>query len=215
MFADSGKPDLLQKAGDKMNRPAEKDKRAKIIRAAVKVFSRKGFHDARVEEIAQLADVGKGTVYEYFSSKVELFQEMFKVGLQFYLDSMTDEINPGLSCREKLARIIQLHQKFVSNYRDLAKITMTEHTYFSEDFREWVWENRARKLGMLQQIIQEGIDKGEFRKINSEAASLVVMGALGALFSPAIFSEDYVDAKELTQPVLDVIMDGIMAPEGR
>ena len=52
------------------------DKRLRIIEAAVIVFSRKGFHRAKVEEIAEVAGVGKGTVYEYFKSKKELFLEM-------------------------------------------------------------------------------------------------------------------------------------------
>jgi len=198
-----------------MDHPAEKDKRIKIIRAAVKVFSRKGFHEARVEEIAQLADVGKGTVYEYFSSKTELFQEMFKAGIRFYLDSLIDDISPDLSSKEKLSRIARLHLRFVSNYKDLAKVTMTEHTYFNEDFRKWIWEYRARKLEMLKQIIDEGIDRGEFRKIDSQAVALVFMGALGAMFSPLIFSEEHENAKDLIEPALDIIMNGLIAPEGQ
>ncbi len=194
-----------------MDRPAEKDKRIKIIKAAVKVFSRKGFHQARVEEIAQLADVGKGTVYEYFSSKTELFQEMFKAGIRFYLDSLINDLSPDLSCKEKLSRIARLHLRFVSNYKDLAKITMTEHTYFNEDFRKWVWDYRAKKLEMLKQIIDEGIARGEFRNIDSQAVALVFMGSLGALFSPLIFSDDNINAKDLVEPALDVIMEGILA----
>jgi len=194
-----------------MDRPAEKDKRIKIIKAAVKVFSQKGFHEARVEEIAQLADVGKGTVYEYFSSKTELFQEMFKAGIRFYLDSLINDISPDLSCKEKLSRIARLHLRFVSNYKDLAKITMTEHAYFNEGFRKWVWEYRAKKLEMLKQIIDEGVDRGEFRKVDSQAVALVFLGALGALFSPVIFSEEHVNAKDLVEPALDVIMHGLLA----
>ena len=194
-----------------MDRPTEKDKRIQIIKAAVKVFSQKGFHDAKVEEIAQLADVGKGTVYEYFSSKAQLFQEMFKAGIQFYLDNLINDISPDLSCQEKLAHVARLHLRFVSNYKDLAKITMTEHTYFDENFRKWVWENRAKKIELLQHIIEEGITKEEFRKVDSHAAALTFMGSLGALFSPVIFSETKLNTRELIDPVLDIIMNGITA----
>ncbi|MDT3700857.1 MAG: TetR/AcrR family transcriptional regulator, partial [Thermincola sp.] len=73
-----------------MGHPGDSDKRKKILKAAVKVFSQKGFHAAKVDEIAQLADVGKGTVYEYFSSKEEVFQEMFKAGMQFYVENISN-----------------------------------------------------------------------------------------------------------------------------
>jgi len=193
-----------------MNRLADKDKRRQIIRAAVKVFSRKGFHDAKVEEIAQVADVGKGTVYEYFSSKTELFQEMFKTGMQFYLDNMINELKPGLSSREKLTRIARLHLRFVNSYKDLARVTMTENAYFDEDFRKWIWENRNRKIEMLRDIIDEGIKNGEFRETNSHAAALALTGALGALFSPVIFSGTKINTKEILEPVLDIVFNGLL-----
>ncbi|TLM97504.1 helix-turn-helix transcriptional regulator, partial [bacterium] len=84
----------------------ESEKRVQIIKAAIKVFSEKGFHDAKVEDIAQQADVGKGTVYEYFSSKTELFQEMFRSGMQFYMENIRSEAGGnGVSCRDRLMKI--------------------------------------------------------------------------------------------------------------
>ena len=56
---------------------ASEDKRLRIIKGAIKVFSQQGFYKAKIEEIAEQAGVGKGTVYEYFASKEELFLEMF------------------------------------------------------------------------------------------------------------------------------------------
>jgi len=194
-----------------MNRSDGGDKRMQIIRAAVKVFSRKGFHEAKVEEIAQLADVGKGTVYEYFSSKSELFQEMFKTGMEFYLNSLTNELKPGLLCREKLERIARLHFRFIIRYRDLAKVTMTEHTYFDEDFRRWIWENRSRKIELLKQIIEEGIARGEFRKVNSRAAAVCFIGSLGASFSPLVINGGKYSYKKLVEPVLDIVLNGLLA----
>lgn len=192
-----------------MSYPGEQgDKRQQILKAAVKVFSQKGFHEAKVDEIAQLADVGKGTVYEYFASKTELFQEMFKVGMQFYIDNMNNELKPGLTCQEKLVRIARLHIRFVVRYKDLARITMTEHTYFNEDFRKWIWQKRDEKLKLLEQIISEGVSAGEFRNIDPKAAALIFSGTLGALFSSAVFAAG--KAKDLVEPVLDLIFNGLL-----
>ena len=73
-----GKACFFQEAG-----PGEK--RAAILAAAMEIFSRDGFHKARVEDIAAQAGVGKGTVYEYFRGKQDLYQEMFHVGVDSYL----------------------------------------------------------------------------------------------------------------------------------
>ncbi|MDH7498134.1 MAG: helix-turn-helix domain-containing protein, partial [Syntrophomonadaceae bacterium] len=58
-----------------------KEKRQLILEAAARVFSQRGYHQAKVEEIAAAAGVGKGTVYEYFDSKLELFQQMCSAAL--------------------------------------------------------------------------------------------------------------------------------------
>ncbi|MFM8439647.1 MAG: TetR/AcrR family transcriptional regulator, partial [Candidatus Kapaibacterium sp.] len=52
-------------------------KRDLLVRAAVTVFSQKGFHAAKMQEIADAAGVGKGTMYEYFDTKDELFLAVY------------------------------------------------------------------------------------------------------------------------------------------
>lgn len=198
------------KEGETMSHQGEGDKRQQIIKAALKVFSQKGFHEAKVDEIAQLADVGKGTVYEYFSSKAELFQEMFREGMQFYLRNLNSDLKPAMTCREKFLQIAHMHLKFVVHYKDLAKITMTEQMYFNEDFRKWIWENKVQKVKLLEQIIEEGITKGEFRGVDANAAALAFTGALGAMFSPLVFTKSKANYKELLEPVMDIIFNGLL-----
>ncbi|NLU48034.1 MAG: helix-turn-helix transcriptional regulator [Syntrophomonadaceae bacterium] len=53
-------------------------KREAIIQAALQVFSEKGYHNARMEEVATVAGIGKGTIYEYFDSKLQLFQAVLE-----------------------------------------------------------------------------------------------------------------------------------------
>src|ERR1035438_10661586 len=48
-------------------------KKKKIIDAASILFSRKSYHEVMIEEVAKLASIAKGTVYNYFSSKEELY----------------------------------------------------------------------------------------------------------------------------------------------
>ena len=66
----------------------KKSKKEAIIEAGLQVFSQKGFHDARMEEIAVAAGIGKGTIYEYFSSKSHLFQEIMSISVNSYYDSL-------------------------------------------------------------------------------------------------------------------------------
>lgn len=189
----------------------ESDKRTQIIKAAVQVFSEKGFHDAKVEDIAQQADIGKGTVYEYFSSKTELFQEMFRSGMQFYMDSIHSETGEsGVSCRDRLVKIAEVHLQFILDYKELAKITMGEPMQFNQDFRKWIFKERERKLQAVQAVIAEGIKSGEFAGIEPAAAALAFTGCLGALFGPVVFKCGSADPKSVLMPMLEVLFNGLL-----
>ena len=54
------------------------DKHSKIIDAAIKVFSRKGFYNARISDIAKEAQVADGTIYLYFNNKYDILISLFE-----------------------------------------------------------------------------------------------------------------------------------------
>jgi TetR/AcrR family fatty acid metabolism transcriptional regulator len=187
----------------------EKTKRELILEAAMVVFARDGFHVAKVEDIANEAGVGKGTVYEYFSSKLELFQEMFKEGMGGFIQSLHTEINNTMTTPEKLRKVAYLHFQFIMKHRDLAKLSM-ENQQCGEDFRKWIFSAQRQKLEYIGSIIEEGIAKGELRKVDSNAAAMVFSGAMGALFVPVSFGNVEVEPKDIIEPILNVIFEGIV-----
>ncbi|KNZ70064.1 transcriptional regulator, TetR family [Thermincola ferriacetica] len=196
-----------------MTKDVLSDKRQRIIEAAVKVFSSKGFHEAKVEEIAQIADVGKGTVYEYFSSKVELFQEILKSGMEFYNKNITEQLSASISATEKLKQVARLHLRFILEYKDLAKVTMTEHAHFGREFRSWLMKMREEKFAAIENIIKSGIDRGEIRnEVNSRAAAMVFTGMMGGLVGPAVFGDEGVQNLEDTlEQMLEILLKGLLA----
>jgi len=56
-------------------------RRSELLTAARIVFGKKGFHDASIEEIAEMAEVAKGTVYLYYKSKKDLYLEAVRFGV--------------------------------------------------------------------------------------------------------------------------------------
>ena len=62
-----------------MQRQKQKqEKKERIIRAAAEIFAQKGFAQTAMADIAAGAGLGKGTLYEYFEGKEELFLAVFK-----------------------------------------------------------------------------------------------------------------------------------------
>ncbi|MDA8233305.1 MAG: TetR/AcrR family transcriptional regulator [Clostridia bacterium] len=188
---------------------AEKTKRELILEAAMVVFAREGFYKAKVEDIAIEAGVGKGTVYEYFSSKAELFKEMFKEGMEKFIRTLHGEVIQASTAREKLKKIAYLHYDFIMKNRDLAKITMESQNQCDDDFRKWLFGFQNQKMDFIKSIIEEGIAKGEFRQVDSRAASLAFTGAMGSLFAPVTFGKLDIKPEEIIEPILKVLFEGM------
>ena len=84
------------------NMDLKEKRREEIIHAAMKVFSQYGYERATMENIAAEAGIGKGTIYEYFPSKRQLFEDM----IYFYLDKYKYNL------REVIFKRQSFHQKF-------------------------------------------------------------------------------------------------------
>ena len=109
----------------------DKDKGQAIIAAAKRIFALHGYNQARVEDIAQAAGVGKGTVYEYFSSKQAVFEQVVDAGMSQYMKGLEDEIRRDASPATKLRQIAVLHMKFVTNHQNLANIIIADPAIMS------------------------------------------------------------------------------------
>ena len=68
------------------------EKRARILEAAVQAFSREGYHQTRISDIAKAANVADGTVYLYFASKAELLSTIFEDRMERFLQVGREEV---------------------------------------------------------------------------------------------------------------------------
>ena len=98
-------------AGPKVAATAEardQDRRKTILRAAVEVFARKGYHGCRIADVAKEAGVAYGLVYHYFRNKEELLQLVFEAGWGGFLSRIRDAAEMNASLEAKIQRIAQV-----------------------------------------------------------------------------------------------------------
>lgn len=184
-------------------------KRQKILQAAARVFARKGFHEAKMEEIAQEADVGKGTVYEYFPSKQSLFFEMLEAGQDFYASTLTRELDGESVLRCKLEKIVLLHLNFIKNHKDLARVMMQEFLQLGGEIRDAVLVTRQHKIDLIGEIFQEGIRQGIFRPMDTVLVARMFFGSVHAIGAPMVFLEEDPDLEQLAGELVEVFWKGI------
>jgi TetR/AcrR family fatty acid metabolism transcriptional regulator len=185
-------------------------KRELILQAALKVFSDRGFHKAKIEEIAQEAGVGKGTVYEYFTSKKQLFQEMLKDRIETFNEHIKDAVEKEKSTRGKLLCIIKESIIVGRHFRHLNKMALLETTLIDESFRHWLLDMHAYRLSAIGEILQEGIDKGELKPLNVSLFARLFYGGLGTLVSPiAGMDMTQIDVDKTAGEIVDLYLQGV------
>lgn len=185
------------------------DKKNKIMAAAARVFSEKGFHQARMEEIAQSAEVGKGTVYEYFSSKQDLFTQMFQSGCQFYQETLQQSLRPEMTAREKLEKVVFLHLDFILKHRDIGLVMKQECFQMGEELKNIFRMAQQGQIELLTGIFQEGISQDLFRQIDCLLAASLFLGACNELAKPGVYLVEGMSLSQLSANIVDVFLLGV------
>src|SRR5260370_10113901 len=99
---------------------------AGILEAARKVFARKGFHEAKVEDIADAAGVAKGTVYLYYESKRVIYFAALKFGIGQMYSLLVEELSRVSTPAEKLKALISSKLAYFDENSDFFKIYYSE-----------------------------------------------------------------------------------------
>src|SRR5437773_4529805 len=91
---------------------------AGILEAAKRVFAKKGFHDATVDDVANAAGLAKGTVYLYYRSKQDVYLAALKFGIGEMYNVLVDEVGKVQITEQKLKTLIAAKLDYFDENRD-------------------------------------------------------------------------------------------------
>jgi TetR/AcrR family fatty acid metabolism transcriptional regulator len=155
------------------------DKRERILKAAIKVFAKTGFYDARVSEVAKAAGVADGTIYLYFKSKDELLVSLFEDRVEKLLAYLQQELPKLPTAPEKMRRVIELQLGLLEGERDLAEVITVILRQSTKLMKEYAAPKFVSYLDSIAKVVAEGQAAGDFRKDLSP--NLVARATFGAL----------------------------------
>src|SRR5437764_10508837 len=163
---------------------AARDKRRQILDAAVRVFSRRGFHACRVSDIADEAGVAYGLVYHYFASKDEVLDTLFAERWNLMLELIREVDARSLPVREKLGAIASF---IVDSYRhdpDVMKVIIVEVTRAANSFGQTHLNEIRTAYELIGDIVTKAQKEGSIRpEIEARFAALVFYGAMEQLLT--------------------------------
>jgi AcrR family transcriptional regulator len=150
-------------------RPSHREEAREIFRSAVldaaeTIFAKRGFHQARIQDIATLARVGVGTVYNHFEQKEDILRALLRERMQGLLDAVTPLPGDPNEFQGKLRACLARLVAYISSHRDFFTLANDNGLLGpAASSADTVLQRRDQSLRFrraLQALIQEGIDQG-------------------------------------------------------
>lgn len=186
---------------------SDTDKREAILLSAFEVFKKKGFHSAKIEDIAKNAGIGKGTIYEYFSSKKEIFEKAFINNLQSgYIE--TKKIFEDECCfKEKLAKYLEYKYNYITIQSSLAENFLAHGELISRNIKETFFKFMIKHTEDLTKLIEQGIEENVLKEnIDKEILVSCILGISNNYIGMNAFFKK--DKKLDYNKIIDSLLEG-------
>lgn len=198
---------------------AQMNRKEAVLKAAVKIFSEKGYSAATTSEIAKEAGVAEGTIFRYFKTKKDILTGVLIEVIQVFGEEMITEKllrlikeNKDKSQREVLKLIIKDRLELINEHREEIFIILSEAKYH-QDIRDAFIKNIIqRAINMSEQYVNAGIQKGDFREVNVPVVVRSLMGIVAAY----VFQEEMfpgiigLDQDRQLDEIIDLVFYGVL-----
>ncbi len=180
------------------------EKRGRITDAAVAVFAERGFHAARVSDIARRAGVADGTIYLYFKNKEDLLLCIFEDQMDLLRSGLDETLQGVDDPMERIRRFATYHFRMVREHRNVAEVLQVElrlSTKFIKDYRpQRLWDY----LGVFAECVRDGQEQGLIRpEVVPFSTMWAFFGALDQIGMQWVLARNK-DKFNLDQAALDV-----------
>ncbi len=192
---------------------ALEEKRGLILAAAVRVFARKGYHEARVGDIAEEAGVAHGLLYHYFASKEDLLEAVFRETWRELLERVREVEESGAPAQEQLRQVAAVLLRSWRRDPDLVRVLVRDVARTPHMQRQV--EEIGHAFAALERIVAGGQASGELRDdLDPRLASWIFYGALEEILTGWVLGQlpdgdDEVARAE--QTVVQVLCRGLEA----
>ncbi len=190
--------------------------RRRLLEAAAEHFARDGLDGASVDAIAIAAGVAKGTLYNYFASKEELFAQVLERGCR--LAAERSATPPGeRSVREHLLSLAAADVAVLQEEERFMQVVVREAMSFRPETYPLIVDHLAPYVAKVEEVLERGAARGEIRRDRPPAQlALLFVGTLVLLFVQHWGSGGaWPTLEEIPELAVSIFLDGAHPPGRR
>jgi AcrR family transcriptional regulator len=190
-------------------------RRREIVKAAVDLFIRKGFHKTTVREIAQKFGMSIGTLYEYIRTK----EDILYLVCDYIHSNVRDKVGPSLTITgnsiDTLKKAIYTYFTIIHEMQDYVLFLYQETKSLSHEARKYIFRAEEEMTQIFEEILIQGVEEGSFSvdrgDVNLITHNIMVLGHMWAfrrwMLQRNYTLERYIETQ--TNLILNVLTTGI------
>ena len=186
-------------------------RRNQILDAATRVFVRQGFQHARMDDIVEESGLSKGTLYWYFKSKEDIINAILHRLFTGDLEHLESLLQAEGTASE---RLIQLTSDRVTGMKRMSNLVPIIFEFYAvavhqQWVQQFIGEYFKHFRTLLEKLIQQGIDRGEFRHVNARNAAISFASLYEGLTIHWLMDPQTVQWDILSESSIPLLLDGL------
>lgn len=186
-----------------------------ILDAAQGLFARHGYEGLSIRNLAAECGLAKATIYHHFRDKQDIFMSVLARDAGCVHAQIMAAANQEPDPLDKLRVVVHTYCMLISERRSIVLTTLREVTGMEDKLRRFAMMNRQVFLGPLAAILQQGIDEGVFRRVDTEMSALSLLGMLHAFVTFQLIAQDREIGSDVADHVLSLFLHGIHQPDSQ
>ncbi|MEP7293537.1 MAG: TetR/AcrR family transcriptional regulator [Chloroflexota bacterium] len=187
--------------------------RERILDAALNIFSHKGYHDTKMDEIVEASDTSKGSIYFYFPNKERLFLAL----VDQFADLLERRVIEAVEREEQgIAQVraaLQACLETFGRYRRPAKILLVQAVGLGTVFEKKRVEVNDRFAGLIKKYLDESITIGDIVPVDTDVVSYAWMGAIYGIVIRWVYTGEP-DSERILSALLPLLLKSVGYEEG-
>jgi AcrR family transcriptional regulator len=188
------------------------ERRNQIVASAIKVFTREGFANTRMDDVATESGLSKGLLYWYFKSKEEIILAIADLLFSAEFRKMQNLSVEGKTARACLDDFLDI---FIEDLRGMLKLAPVIYEFYALAFRNTSVRKAMqgylrRFVAILEPIVQHGMDNGEFSPGNAHQITITIGAALEGTLLLWAYSSELFQPEEQLRASMALLIKGLV-----
>ncbi|RFU65297.1 TetR/AcrR family transcriptional regulator [Peribacillus glennii] len=185
------------------------DRRRLILDAATKSFSMFGFKATTMDRVAKLANVGKGTIYTFFTNKEELFEEIVSTLVKEMIAQAEATIRPDKSFSENVQQVLAKLLEFRTTHVLMIKLLQEEKEIGTPAVLDMLNHIEDEIISYLKSKIDAATQKGYIIQNDSEITSFLLLKTYVSLVSDWERNHEPLSSEQIANIIKFYLMKGL------